>query len=135
MQLYILVSTDFKAHIFNECLILVKTMNMQSRLLQHIDFIDETNTLVACGIEGVFFYRLSYQGATDKKQQAKLDPLGTRLKFSLKLTQRLQGVTEWLKGFQVDREHNMLFAWSLKEASIYNLSDGSFYFSYHNLFN
>ena len=28
----------------------------------------------------------------------------------------------------------MLFAWSLKEASVYNLTDGSFYFSYHNLF-
>ena len=61
------MSTDFKAHIFNETLILVKTINMNanmeeegSRLLQHIDFIDETNTLVAAGIEGVFFYRLSY---------------------------------------------------------------------------
>lgn len=28
----------------------------------------------------------------------------------------------------------MLFAWSLKEASIYNLKTGAFYFSYHDLF-
>lgn len=28
----------------------------------------------------------------------------------------------------------MLFAWSVKEASVYALNDGSYYFSYHNLF-
>ena len=100
-----MVSDDFKAHIFNESLILVKTINMQSRLIQHIELVEQVNergettdTLVAAGIYGVLLYDFKYLGATDIKQQHKLDPLGLRLKFSLRLCDRLRGVAKWLKG-------------------------------------
>ena len=109
--------------------------------MQEKDKKTNDGTLVACGIEGVFFYELTYHDATDKKQQHKLDPLGTRLKLNLKLKKKI-GSMSWLKGFQIDREHKLLFCWSLKEnkqknqqdASVYNLQDGSHIFSYENLF-
>lgn len=54
--------------------------------------------------------------------------------FSVNLKEKCQGVKNWLKGFSVDREYNLIFAWSLVEASVYQLSDGKHYFSYYNLF-
>jgi len=107
---------------------------MQSRLLQHCKFYDEKDILIVCGIEGIFLYKLTYTGAVDKKQVHKLDPLGQRLNFTLRLLKRLDGVTEWIKGFTIDEEWDLLFAWSLTETSIYKLSDGSHHFSFKDLF-
>ena len=123
-QLYFILSTDFKAHIYNESLILVCQMPMHSRLFQHCQFVDSSDVLIAGGVEGIFYYKLGYTGANDKKQVHKLDPLGLRLNFQLKLVLRLDGVTEWTKGFKVDEEHDIIFAWSLKQTSVYQLSNG-----------
>ena len=80
-----MISNDFKAFIFNESLILIKTIPLSNRLIQQSRFVEETQTLYASGVEGVFLYKLVYTGATDKKHTHKLDPLGTRLKINLKL--------------------------------------------------
>jgi len=125
-----MITNDFKCHIFNENLILVKSLSLGSRLIQHSTFYDNSDTLVACGIEGVFLFKLHYSGAVEKKHVHKLDPLGTRLNLKLKLYQRLDGIGDWIKGFSMDEEQDILFAWSLYEASVYRLSDRTHYFSY-----
>ncbi len=88
-------------------------MPLGSRLIQHSTFHDESDTLVGCGIEGVFLFHLKYTGATEKTHAHKLNPLGTRLGFKLKLFQRLDGIGDWIKGFAMDTEMDILFAWSL----------------------
>ena len=92
LQLYILISRDFKAHIFNENLILIKQMSLGMRILNESRFIDSSNTLIATGVEGIFLYKLQFSGATDKQLSHKLDPLGMRLDIQLKLFRRLDGV-------------------------------------------
>lgn len=110
-------------------------MPFGNRLIQQSKYIDSTNTLIASGVEGVFLYKLHYTGATDKKQVHKLDPLGIRLHIKLVLYKRLDGVSEWVKGMQVDREHDILFAWSHTETSVYTLSTGEPTFTLKGLFN
>ena len=100
-------------HVFNESLILIKSLPFGNRLILHSRYIDSTNILIAAGVEGIFFYRLYYSGATDKKQVHKLDPLGLRLNINLKMKKRMNdGVKEWVKGMQIDVEHDILFVWS-----------------------
>ena len=113
---------------------MIKTLQLsENRLLQFSRFVEETQTLYAGGVEGVFRYKLLYTGATDKKHTHKLDPLGSRLEIRLKLKKRLDGVSQWVKGMQYDTELDVLFAWSLSHTSIYQLSTGMHYFTFENL--
>lgn len=91
------MSTDFKAYIFNENLILIRSLSLGMRLILRSRFVESSNTLVGSGVEGIFFYRLTYTGATDKQQAHKLDPLGTKIGLNLKLFKRLDGVDSWVK--------------------------------------
>lgn len=78
-----MIATDFKVHIFNESLIIIRSLFLKSRLIQQIDFINDSDTMIASGVEGVFFYNFSYSGYTNVKQQHEMDPLGTRVNISL----------------------------------------------------
>ena len=86
---------------------------------------DETNTLVTAGVEGVAYYKLKFSGATDKKMLHKLDPIGTRLTVSMKLIKALDDIEGgWVKGMRVDTECDILIAWAIGKAAFYKLSDG-----------
>ena len=74
-----------------------------------------------------------YTGATDKKHTHRLDPLGERVDIKLRLKSRLEGVNNWVKGMQADPEKDVLFAWSLSQTSVYQLSTGQHHFTYENL--
>ena len=128
-----MLSSDFKAHIFNENLILIKQLPVGMRLILQSRFVESTNTLITSGVEGVFLYKLTYTGATDKQHAHKLDPLGTRLAISLKLFKRLDGVDAWVKNIQMDTEMNLLYAWSLEQTSLYKLDDGMHHFTFQNI--
>lgn len=91
------MSSDFKAFIFNENLILIRQLALGMRLILRSRFIESSNTLVGSGVEGIFFYRLTYTGVTDKTLAHKLDPLGTKFGLGLKLFKRLDGVDSWVK--------------------------------------
>ena len=62
-----MVSNDYKAHIFNESLILIKSVVLHNRAIHYIDFIDETSTIVACSVDGILLFDFEYNGVTDLK--------------------------------------------------------------------
>ena len=64
--LYILISKDFKVHIFNESLILIRELSLGHRTLTYSYFLDSSNVLIASGVEGTFLYKLVYNGAVEK---------------------------------------------------------------------
>lgn len=127
-----MISNDFKCHMYNEHLILVKSLPLGGRLIQNAFFHDDNSTLIAAGIEGVFFYRLNYQCSSEKAQAHKLDPIGSRLVISLKLFKRLGGISRWVKKIAVDEGMDLLFAWSNEETSVYSLA-GDLHFSFENM--
>ena len=103
------------------------------RLIQQSYFIDASSMLVASGVEGICFYKMNFDGATDKQLTHKLDPLGKRLQLDMKLVKRLDGVDNWVKGMRLDEEMDILFGWSKEKTSFYKLSTGKHHFSHMNL--
>ena len=54
--LYLVISTDFKLHVFNENLILVESIPMKTRLINQCYFYEKEQLLVTAGIDGCYFF-------------------------------------------------------------------------------
>ena len=76
-MLYLVISTDFKLHLFNEHLLHVGLLPLNIRLITRAYFHESKSTLITAGIDGVFMFKLNVKNKYDPKQGIMLDPEGT----------------------------------------------------------
>ena len=66
-MLYLVITTDFKLHIFNEHLIHVGCFPLNVRLIYFSYFFEKNSTLITTGIDGVFMFKLNVKNKYDPK--------------------------------------------------------------------
>jgi hypothetical protein len=76
-MLYLVISTDFKLHLFNEHLLHVGWLPLNIRLITRAYFHESKSTLITAGIDGVYMFKLNVKNKYDPKQGIMLDPEGT----------------------------------------------------------
>ena len=59
--MYFVISTDFKIHVFNEHLILIRQLPLKIRLIQYVYFLEEENKLITAGVDGCFLFNLDIE--------------------------------------------------------------------------
>jgi WD40 repeat protein len=57
VQLYLVISTDFKLHVLNEHLYHQREIPLKTRLINHCQFYDEQSQLVTAGVDGVLVFQ------------------------------------------------------------------------------
>jgi WD40 repeat protein len=131
-HLYMIVSTDFKLHVFNEFLNYVGQFSLQSRLVNNVIFLDQTSQLLTAGIDGCFIHHFVVRNKYEPKQSLMLDPEGDQINIELGPKRTFDQVPLWTKGFKVIIEENWLVSWSQLKLTIHDL-DGKLLHKYQNL--
>lgn len=131
-MLYLVISTDFKLHLFNEHLLHVGWLPLNIRLITRAYFHESKSTLITAGIDGVYMFKLNVKNKYDPKQGIMLDPEGTFFNAELGPKMKLQKMPIWVKGLKINENQNIIFSWSTEELCLNNL-DGKILFKYKKL--
>ena len=77
--MYAVISTDFKMHIFNEFMILMRQFPLGISHVYEAFFIEESDTLVTSSINGCHLFKLTCDVSMSPDTALVLDPSGDRL--------------------------------------------------------
>ena len=84
-----MASTDFKVHIFNDRLLLTRTLPLKIRLINCMHYLDQQDILICGGVDGTFLIKFDIEYPHRPHRMSVLDYLGDKMYLKLFLTDRL----------------------------------------------
>ena len=115
MQLFLIVSTEFKFHFVNENNNVVTTIPMGCLgLVNYAHFNDAAGTIITGGVAGVFIVDFSYKSKYTPKIAAGIDKKGEHIDISLDLVAPISVASTliWCKGLNIDHKNGVIISWS-----------------------
>lgn len=109
--IYLIVSTDFKMHVFNESLHYAGYFPLRTRMVNFVDTIDNKSQIITAGIDGCFIYQFTYEGRYQPKQSLILDPEADFFDGYLKLATPLEKMPVWIKGQKFVKDRQVIVNW------------------------
>lgn len=103
MQLYLVITSQFKFIFLNELCYVVTMLDMSElSTVNFVHFNDQQHQLITAGIKGVFIHNFKYSGKYNPKLAASIDFTGKYIQIEFLKKRLLEPIVPWIKGMKID---------------------------------
>lgn len=114
-RVYVVVTADFRMFIMSEYFDVIRVMQLGSGRVQDLEYLEQTDELLVCGINSLKVMRLNIQAKYDIESAIMLDPTGRSMQISLSLVKEIDTKLHWIRGSKIQLPYVIL--WSEGEIS------------------
>jgi WD40 repeat protein len=118
-RVYIVVTADFRMFIMSDYFDIIRVMQLGSGRVQGVEYLEDTDELLFCGINSLIVKRLNILAKYDIESAIMLDPTGRSMNISLTDGKQIETGLHWIRGFKIQLP-NAIF-WSEGDISLVNL--------------